>query len=263
MNAKIALKRVLGKIIACGGGATQNRKIILLYHSIGEGPWALPKSEFRRQIDWLSNNATLISLDGLLAGENIDGRPRVAITFDDGYASLRDAACDVLRESGANATVFLNTGRIGKKSRTPSDAGLGHYPGEQFMSWQDVVDLVANGWTVGSHGVEHLDLTAAADDIARQQLRLSKETIERELSAPCANFAYTWGRHTPRLRQLVEEAGYRHAFSGRHGPLLADSDRFALPRVAMSNDYSLDDLRAIVAGDWDYIGWIQKFTARL
>ena len=182
---------------------------------------------------------------------------QVAITFDDGYASLREQALPILKAAGAVATVFLNTGQIAAGGlRNISNAALGYYPDELFLSQRDVVELAAEGWSIGSHGVDHIDLTRTGEDEAREELGASKRAIEKLLSAECMLFAYTWGRHDRRLRDLVAEAGYRHAFSGWHGPLRADSDRWALPRINVASEYAMSDFKAIVLGDWDYLGWI-------
>ena len=36
------------------------------------------------------------------------------------------------------------------------------------------------------------------------------------------------------------------------------SDLFALPRMNIANEYSLDDFKQIVQGKWDYLGLIHK-----
>jgi peptidoglycan/xylan/chitin deacetylase (PgdA/CDA1 family) len=254
---RIQLKRILGRI---HGTRTkkQVRKVVLLYHSIGDSPWAVSKDSFSSQVEWLCRCAKMTSLDDLL-GHDADDGLKVAITFDDGYASLHDVALPILRDVGAVAAVFLNTGCIGTgETRYTSDASLGYYPKEFFLSWQNLRHLAEEGWTVGSHGVGHLDLTAVGEDTARRELAASKSMIEKTMALPCATFAYTWGKHTPGLRQLVAEAGYRNAFSGRHGPVQPDGDPLAVPRINVSSEFSMSDFKSIVRGDWDYLGWIQR-----
>jgi len=112
---------------------------------------------------------------------------------------------------------------------------------------------------VGSHGVRHLDLTRESDDGIRAELTNSRAAIEKELGVRSPIFAYTWGRHTPRLRRLVEQAGYSHALAGIHAPLSDDMDPFAVPRIAIRRDYTLSDFKAVVQGDWDYLGWLQRW----
>lgn len=260
MAAKIMLKRALGKVARLRPAAAR-RKLILLYHSVGDTPWASSENDFRLQMQWLGQRAKLVSLRQLFE-DDFDHPLQVSITFDDGYASLRDKVLPILRDLGSDASVFINTGCIADKSRSPSDAALGHYPQDLFLSWRDVEDLAAAGWMIGSHGVDHLDLTAASAACADAQLRASKTMIESRINPSPLYFAYTWGRHNIALRRAVAKAGYQAAFSCDHAPVREGFDRWAIPRLNISKDYSLDDFAALVAGDWDYLGWVQKLQAR-
>jgi len=253
---KLVAKRALGALYSLRPRPPQ-RRIVLLYHALGDGPLALDQASFQRQMRWLSSAAEIMPLADMLAGGGT--RPlQAAITFDDGYASLHSVALPVLQGIGATATAFLNTGWIGTEARRASDPARGHYPQEQFLLWREVAELAAAGWAIASHGADHLDLTIQPDDIVRQQLRASRAHIETVLGACAPVFSYTWGRHTPRLRRLVAEAGHTHGLAAVHGALGRKSDRMALPRINIAADYSLDDFKAVVRGDWDYLGWLQS-----
>lgn len=259
MNSNLRIKRLIGHAAGLRPRG-RSRRVVLLYHSVGDTPWGLPAERFQDQVRWLAEHAALRSVGDLLGGES-DAGLQVAITFDDGYSSLRDVALPILEEVGAKPCVYLNTGCIEAGGRRPSDARLGHYPDERFLSWADVEALVGAGWTIGSHGVDHLDLTLQPEAVARSQLADSKAAIEAGLGGRCEHFAYTWGRSTPRLRELTGEAGYRYAASGRHGPVAAGFDPLAVPRINVARDYSLADFKAVVRGDWDYLGRIQALRA--
>ena len=34
--------------------------------------------------------------------------------------------------------------------------------------------------------------------------------------------------------------------------------RWRFLRINISNEYTIDDFKSIVQGDWDYLGWIQR-----
>jgi peptidoglycan/xylan/chitin deacetylase (PgdA/CDA1 family) len=259
-TSKLAAKRALGRLYSLRPPSAQ-RKIVLLHHSIGHSPLALREAAFRSQIEWLSSVAKILPLTKLLVSS--EAAPlQVSITFDDGYASLYAAALPILREFGATAAAFLNTGCIASETRRRSDAAAGHYPREEFLLWREVEDLAAAGWEIGSHGVDHLDLTAQPVDTVRSQLKISRTRIGQMLGTCLPVFSYTWGRHTERLRQLVAEAGYTHAVCGVHGALTDKTKPLAIPRLHIANGYSLDDFKAIVRGDWDYLGWVQRIKTR-
>ena len=259
--SKLNLKRALGKVWGLAGEPS-DRSVILLYHSLGTNPPAVAENSFRRQIAWLVENASVLPLEDLLAGPDANGL-RVAITFDDGYATLHDAVAPILAECGATATVYLNTGRIGETARKPSDAGQGHYPHEHFLTWLEVEALAKAGWTIGSHGVEHLDLTQQDAATVMHELGDSKREIESRLGRPCRHFAYTWGRFTPALQRAVRQAGYASAVSGLHGSMSSASEVYALPRIDIRTEYELGDFKDLVTGRWDYLGLKQRLARRL
>ena len=74
----------------------------------------------------------------------------------------------------------------------------------------------------------------------------------------CVHFAYPWGRSTTQLRALVTQCGYRYAAGGEHGPVRPGFDPLAFPRINVSRNYSLEDFKAILRGDWDYLRWVQR-----
>lgn len=259
--SRLALKRWMGHLAGALPNAT-SRKVILLYHSLGMRAPAVMPERFRQQLSWLAANAELMSLATLL-GNQSQARLQVALTFDDGYASLHDAVAPLLEQQGTGATVYLNTGRIGDSIRNQSDPSLGHYPGEYFLTWPEVQSLANAGWLIGSHGVEHTDLTAVPSQLSDMELHNSKSEIERRLKTDCEHFAYTWGRFTGQLQQQVKVAGYHSAASGLHGPLLETSDRFALPRIDVRADYELPDFIAAVSGRWDFLGFKQRLARKL
>jgi peptidoglycan/xylan/chitin deacetylase (PgdA/CDA1 family) len=122
-----------------------------------------------------------------------------------------------------------------------------------------VDSLLDAGWVMGSHGEHHLDHSREPDSIVRSELTESKRRLEEFIPGACLYFAYTWGHHTPRLRRLVAEAGYRWGLATMHGPIRPADDSFAVPRINIDRTYSLDDVRAVLRGDWDYLRFLQAW----
>jgi peptidoglycan/xylan/chitin deacetylase (PgdA/CDA1 family) len=262
MRGRVAWKRRIGQLYAAMHAREAHRKVILLYHSVGGGREATSTEAFREHLGVIAGMGRLLSLAEILADrsrENI----AVAITFDDGYATLLDRASAVLTEFGCGAAVFLNAGEIADETRRSSRTEDGYYPGEEFLTWHDVDVLYAAGWQIGSHGVHHVDLSTADTATVREELDTSKQIIELRLGKACDMFAYPWGRNNIRLRSEVTSAGYRYAFTGSHESVTAKSDPFALPRINVAKDYLRDDLVAIMRGDWDYLYWLGKAKAVL
>lgn len=234
-----------------------NRRVILIYHSVGSGPWSVPVDAFREQMAWLQEYTHVEALDELIK-EPSRGGLRVALTFDDGYKSVYSVAAHILETGGFPATVYLNTGWIADEVSRSSDATQGHYPNEEFLTWKQVIELKNKGWIIGSHGVQHYDLTRLTLLEAERQIKESKEQIEEKISTSCIHFSYTWGHSNKDIRNVARQVGYRYAVTGRHAPLSKSFDSLALPRVNIMSDYTLDDFVAIVRGLWDYLGIIKR-----
>lgn len=141
---RLELKRKLGKIWPA---TPSDRKIILLYHSIGDSDWAMAKHFFRDQIHWLYDHCKILPLADLIVAKP-SSEIQITITFDDGYQSLYETVHPILTEKKIPATVYLNTGWIGENDseRRSSVAKLGHYPNEYFLTWPEVKTLNEAGW---------------------------------------------------------------------------------------------------------------------
>jgi peptidoglycan/xylan/chitin deacetylase (PgdA/CDA1 family) len=257
MGQRLILKRRIARLYRLLCACNEHRKLVLLYHSIGSSAEATPIHTFRGHLEVIAKVGQLLPLRTVLSSAPKHAIT-VAITFDDGYASLREAVSDILAEFGCAATVFLNVGEIAEDERRSSKADDGFYPHEQFLSWLDVEALIAADWRIGSHGVRHLDLVRANRSVTANEICASKAAIERRLGGCCDMFAYPWGRSDPQLRSQVRMAGYRYGFGAGHSPLTAKSDPLALPRINVAKEYSPDDLAAILRGDWDYLWWVAK-----
>ena len=83
-------------------------RAILTYHSIDPSgsPISIDQPTFARHVAWLASGAArVVDVGELLTLSDQDDA--VAITFDDGFANLRDQAWPLLREHDWPATVFV------------------------------------------------------------------------------------------------------------------------------------------------------------
>lgn len=252
-------KREISKFYLPLSIVKKSRKIILIYHAVGAGPWAVSEDVFRQQMHWLTIHCKIVSLTDLLTQSSNANQIQVALTFDDGYACLYDTVLPILQSINAVATVYINTGWMSDcdKTRKKSNSDLGHYFGEKFLTWNEVIALDQAGWEIGSHGVNHIDLTQCDAEINRNELLNSKSAIQNILKKECQHFAYTWGRHSKYLRKEVYNAGYRYAVAAHHKALKND-DKMALPRLNIDRHYSHEDFKKIIFGKWDFLNFIQK-----
>ena len=88
------------------------------YHRINAGPSIFPGLDvdtFRQQMVWLKRHCRLLRADEFSNSlhSHRERRPRVLVTFDDGYRNFHDTAVPILRELDIPCLVFLPTAFIG------------------------------------------------------------------------------------------------------------------------------------------------------
>jgi peptidoglycan/xylan/chitin deacetylase (PgdA/CDA1 family) len=183
---------------------------------------------FRDQLSRLEDSGChFVSLDrivGWLAGEDDLPPAPLALTFDDGDASVARVAAPELARRGIPATLFVPTGWCLQQ------AALAAGGRRRFLDAAAIQDLHRTGWTIGAHGVRHLHMAALDPGEARQELADSRAHLEALLGEPVRYFAWPFGEWSPSLLQTAREF-----FEAACGTSLAlverSSDRFALPRI--------------------------------
>lgn len=116
-------------------------------------------------------------------------RKYAVITFDDGYASLKEIL-PWLNEQHIPATLFINGKYLDGKSYRKN-------PKEKYLTKEDIdqLDKLYPLLTIASHGWEHTDASQMTMDEFRQHIDSNVELLQTH---PCfiPLHAYTWGRHT-------------------------------------------------------------------
>lgn len=235
--------------------------MVLTYHSVGPTPLAVSTNAFREQMAWLKTHAAVVPLDRLIEGNWPKSSSGLvcSITFDDGYASVYRHAYPVLKDFGFPATVYLVAGAMAVETPHSSNDFDGLYPDEEMMLWRETKELQAQGIRMGSHLVAHKDLTSLDTATADEELLRSKQLIEERLGEECSSFCYPWGRHDDKSVEAVRRAGYRNAVVAIQGRWKGNgSDCYRIPRADVRRDYTIDDFAAVVKGDWDFLGYVQK-----
>ena len=203
---------------------------ILTFHSIDDGGSVLSyrQDELRAALEGLlEDGVRFVPLPALLRASPSEG-PRAALTFDDGLRSVHTRALPVLERLGIPAQVYVVSDRVGKDNLWPGqDPSV---PRFELMSWGELRELTAAGFTVGSHTCSHAPLDRLSEEERDAELLESRQRIEDELGAPASHFAYPCGIHDPAVVQRVAEL-YDTAVTTDLRFLPRAPDRHRLPRI--------------------------------
>jgi len=242
-----ALAAVL--LLSSGSAAAADEAVVLMYHRFGEDEHpstSVRIGQFEAHLEYLERAGyTVVPLSAVVAAVHGDAdlpERAVAITVDDAYRSVYEAAWPRLRAHGYPFTVFVATDTV--------DAG-----GATYMTWEQMREMEAAGATFANHGASHRSYVrwpGVASEIDRlARVRADIEHAERRLAAELhplqGAFAYPYGEYDTSVATLVIEMGYT-AFGQQSGAVGPSSDPRSLPRFPMAEAYAqIDDFALKVA----------------
>lgn len=156
--------------------------------------------EFKNKVQSMQRNGvefiTLAEAYRYISHDWIRSKKYAVITFDDGYASLKEIL-PWLEERYIPATLFINGKYLDGKSYRKN-------PKEQYLTKEEIFALNTPMVEIGSHGWEHTD----ASVVTEREFAESMGTNIRLLSTHPRYIpfhAYTWGRHTDVTDKQLEE----------------------------------------------------------
>lgn len=130
------------------------------------------------------------------------GDRQIALTFDDGFASVAQAAAPVLADAGVPATLFLTTGFVGRDNRWPSQPKGS--PVFEMLDWDQIEALHRGGWEIEAHSVSHPDLRSCSTEQLAEELDEPVVEIEQRLGRRPRIFSYPYGHFDPRVAEAVQ-----------------------------------------------------------
>lgn len=134
-----------------------------------------------------------ISKVGYLSTDNYSFKPLanaafnrgiVSIVFDDGLANVYQNALPIMNQYGFKSTQYIVSGAIGSQTKLDLPA----------MTKAQISTMYKGGHEIGSHTVNHPDLTSLNTAKLNSELSNSKKTLDVSYS-PVNNFAIPFGRY--------------------------------------------------------------------
>ncbi|WP_406202507.1 MULTISPECIES: polysaccharide deacetylase family protein [unclassified Streptomyces] len=217
------------------GGRPRRRAAawVAMYHSVSDCPddpynITVTPERLDRQLAWLAGRG----LRGVSVRELLAARARgterglVGLTFDDGYTDFVTTAMPLLRRRSFTATVFVLSGLLGGENSWERTG-----PRKPLLDVDDVQHAAAAGMEIASHGLTHVDLTMATDQVLHTEVNDSRHRLAAITGGDIEGFCYPYGHLDRRATDAVRRAGYGYACAIAPGP--AGSGDFALPRIHM------------------------------
>jgi peptidoglycan/xylan/chitin deacetylase (PgdA/CDA1 family) len=272
----------------------RGKRLILAYHGIvphgeipaGERALFVSQRNFAEQLDAVASIADVVALDRLDAPGN--GRPRVAITFDDAYRGAVNEGVGELVKRGFPATIFVAPGRLDdhifwwdalshgspELDQTVRHHALHRLGGsdERVRTWASKIRLPASdalpayaqtatraelqralshpGITVGSHTWSHANLAALDDVEIASEIQESRDWLRANFGEKAIPWiAYPYGLDSDKAHKLAASAGYSGGLRiGGGWHNLTEASPLARPRLNVPGSLSIAGFRARILG---------------
>lgn len=217
---------------------------LLMYHEISNQPEGLKKirdidpeysldtGQFAGQIALLREKGyRSADLTSLTEG-NKSGERRCLITFDDGYIGNYTNAFPVLVENGFKAVFFVAARYIGSS--------------EYWMSWDQLREMAAQGYSIQSHTWSHPALESLDEKAVLFELAESKRVIEDEIGQPVHAISLPFGSYNKSLFAIARSAGYSVVLTSSMMSSGKVSNPAVFGRVPIKASYSLATFTRLV-----------------
>ena len=129
--------------------ANENSAAVFLYHRFDENKYPSTNtrmSQFKKHIEELTNNNYNVipinqMVDALINKKSLP-KKSVVITMDDAFLSIYKKAWPILKKKKLPFTVFVSTNSL-------------ESPSKNYMNWDQIKEMAANGVTIGHHTKNH------------------------------------------------------------------------------------------------------------
>lgn len=227
--------------------------IVLCYHVVQsptDSIYSIDRASFQEQMSYLAmtgyNVIPLSELAEYVSGKRATLPPNpVVITVDDGWRCTYTEIYPEMQRLGFPFTVFLYPKFIQR--------GTNSYA----LSWDEVREMSDAGVDIQSHTYSHSFLTHRRNSelsgtdymqFLQDELKKSKQTIEKQTGKPVRYLAYPYGDYDTRVARTVEKAGYDAALTCDYGPVKRGTDLFRMRRISMYKDTSFATFREHLRG---------------
>ena len=230
--------------------------VVLEYHSVK----ANQINKFASQMDELERIGIAVSADlGSTFGDN---KHRVAVTFDDGFKSVVDHALPIMAERRIPATIFVTTGYLGKRPEWITNPRHSNFD-EVIVSKEEIEKLRFDLVRIGSHCVNHRNLSNSNCDEAVVELLQSKRALECIIGKPVYLLSFPYGGYNDQILGLAKKLGYKQVFMNVPVSKKLAQDGYVTGRINVTLDDWLLEFRLKALGAYQWLVFGMKAKQRL
>lgn len=215
---------------------------ILTYHHISskiDYYTSVSFSTFRKQVQKVMEKYQYIDLNQAyslyLQGKDLVNK--FSISFDDGYQDIIPAL-KYLSSKNARALLFIPTSTIGTDNRW-------NYKATYFaniLTKSQIRKILEQGHLIGSHGKTHQCLTKLTREEIKEEVFESKEYLEKLTKQDVNFFAYPYGFHNSKARQIVAKY-YRAAFAtNKTAKGISWDNGYSIYRFSVNRDTTMREI---------------------
>jgi len=137
----------------------------------------------------------------------------VAFSYDDGFEECYTVIAPLLEKYNCNAAFFINANYIEseKSYRTDFHNRINTFT-KKPMTWKQVRELHQRGHIIGSHTLDHMDLSELNIKEIDFQLKENKYLLEREVNMDCDYFAWPYGQLSHFSETALEQTQKYHKY---------------------------------------------------
>lgn len=220
------------------GKPPASQALVVMYHAVqatkerweeqdpADRWYAVTGEQFSEQMACLAEKQETILFEEFLTGRVAE--PCVVVTFDDGHESNFSVAFPILQRFNLRAEFFVTVSRVGQ-------------PG--YMTWEQLAAMRNAGMSIQSHGFDHRPMTGLSDAELAEDLKSSREILERKLGKEVRYLAVPGGFVDKRVYAAALAAGYEAVCNSEPG--LAHPGKI-IPRVAIMHSTSLADFQKLL-----------------
>jgi len=145
----------------------------------------------------------------------------IILTIDDGYVDNYEYAYPLLKKYNMKAIIYVIPNKVGITEGN-----------NIYLTWEQMKEMRASGLVeIGSHTMDHKDLSTLSKRDQTYQIAESKKIIEEKLDMKVNDLCYPYGRYNPTSMEVAKEAGFSNAITTAYGFKHKFSSRFEWSRV--------------------------------